>query len=84
MFLRTDKPIPKSTFYAKRKLSESQHADDTDDNMTSMSVFCDAEEKFSCEKSPHIDVDINFNDLELDCVNVEPTDNDTIQNDDKS
>ncbi|GBM05749.1 hypothetical protein AVEN_234201-1 [Araneus ventricosus] len=83
-FLRTDEPIPKSTFYSKRKLSESQHADDTDDN-TSMSAFCDAEEKFSCETSPHIDEDIHFNDLEFDCFNVDSTDcedNDTYQNDD--
>ncbi|GBN70636.1 hypothetical protein AVEN_91909-1 [Araneus ventricosus] len=84
-FLRTDEPIPKSTFYSKRKLSESQHADDTDDNTTSMSAFCDAEENFSCETSPHIDEDINFNDLEFDCINVDSTDyedNDTNQNDD--
>ncbi|GBM57674.1 hypothetical protein AVEN_222530-1 [Araneus ventricosus] len=83
-FLRTDEPIPKSTFYSKRKLSESQHADDTDDN-TSISAFCDAEEKFSCETSPHIDEDIHFNDLEFDCFNVDSTDcedNDTYQNDD--
>ncbi|GBM83089.1 hypothetical protein AVEN_73088-1 [Araneus ventricosus] len=53
--------------------------------MTSMSVFCDAEENFSCETSPHIDEDINFNGLEFDCINVESTDNednDTNQNDD--
>ncbi|GBM08248.1 hypothetical protein AVEN_236541-1 [Araneus ventricosus] len=83
-FLRTDEPIPKSTFYSKRKLSESQHADDTDDN-TSMSAFCDAEENFSCETSPHIDEDIHFKDLEFDCINVDSTDyedNDTSQNDD--
>ncbi|GBM82425.1 hypothetical protein AVEN_251364-1 [Araneus ventricosus] len=83
-FLRTDEPIPKSTFYYKRKLSESQHADDTDDN-TSMSAFCDAEENFSCETSPHIHEDIHFNDLEFDCISVDSTDyedNDTNQNDD--
>ncbi|GBO07429.1 hypothetical protein AVEN_58878-1, partial [Araneus ventricosus] len=83
-FLRTDEPIPKSTFYSKRKLSESQHADDTDDN-TSMSAFFDAEENISCEISPHIDEDINFSDLEFDCFNVYSTDyedNDTNQNDD--
>ncbi|GBN84372.1 hypothetical protein AVEN_81443-1 [Araneus ventricosus] len=82
-FLRTNEPILKSTFYAKRKLSESHHADDTDDNMTSMSVFCDAKENFSCETSPHIAEDINFNYLEFDCINlinVESADNDTNQN----
>ncbi|GBN39646.1 hypothetical protein AVEN_114650-1 [Araneus ventricosus] len=78
-FLRTDEPIPKLTFYAKRKLAERQHADE---NMTSMSVFCDVEENFSCKISPHIDEDIYFNDLEFDCINVESTDNDTNQNDD--
>ncbi|GBM10707.1 hypothetical protein AVEN_102-1 [Araneus ventricosus] len=84
-FLRTDEPILKSTFYAKRKLSESQHVDDTDYNMTSTSVFCYAEENSSRETSPHIDEDINFNDLEFDCINVESTDNednDTNLNDD--
>ncbi|GBN37224.1 hypothetical protein AVEN_89620-1 [Araneus ventricosus] len=53
--------------------------------MTSMSVFCDIEENFSCETSPHIDEDINFNDLEFDCINVDSNDNkdnDTNQNDD--
>ncbi|GBM82387.1 hypothetical protein AVEN_84816-1 [Araneus ventricosus] len=40
-----------------------------------MSAFCDAEESFSCETSPHIDEDINFNDLEFDCINVDSTDN---------
>ncbi|GBN34636.1 hypothetical protein AVEN_129381-1 [Araneus ventricosus] len=83
-FLRTDEPIRKSTFYSKIKISESQHADDTDDN-TSMSAFCDAEENFSCETSPHIDEEIHFNDLELDFINVDSTDyeyNDTSQNDD--
>ncbi|GBM37196.1 hypothetical protein AVEN_14967-1 [Araneus ventricosus] len=82
-FLRTDEPIPKSTFNSKRKLSESQNADDTDDN-TSMSAFFDAEENFSCETSSHIE-DINFNDLEFDCINVDSADyedNDTNQNDD--
>ncbi|GBN38352.1 hypothetical protein AVEN_123941-1 [Araneus ventricosus] len=83
--LRTDESIPKSTFYARRKLSESQHADDTDENMTSMSLFCDDEENFSCETSHHIDEDIKFNYLEFDCITVESTDNednDTNQNDD--
>ncbi|GBN34411.1 hypothetical protein AVEN_264020-1 [Araneus ventricosus] len=50
-----------------------------------MSAFCDAEENFSCETSPHIDEDINFSDLEFDCINVDSTDNednDTNQNDD--
>ncbi|GBO22817.1 hypothetical protein AVEN_4651-1, partial [Araneus ventricosus] len=50
-----------------------------------MSAFCDAEENFSCETSPHIDEDINCNDLESDCINVDSTDNeddDTNQNDD--
>ncbi|GBL88050.1 hypothetical protein AVEN_132801-1, partial [Araneus ventricosus] len=83
-FLRTDVPFLKSTFYSERKLSESQHADDTNGNTTSMSAFCDAEENFSCETSPHIDEDINCNDLEFDCINVDSTDNeddDTNQND---
>ncbi|GBN52731.1 hypothetical protein AVEN_244458-1 [Araneus ventricosus] len=54
--------------------------------MTSMSVFCDAEEKFSCEMSPHIAEDINFNYLEFDCINLinvesaDNEDNDTNQN----
>ncbi|GBL86018.1 hypothetical protein AVEN_89076-1 [Araneus ventricosus] len=70
-FLRTDEPIFKSTFYAKRQLPESQHA--ADDNMSS-----------TYKTSPHIDEDINFKDLEFDCINVESTDNednDTNQND---
>ncbi|GBN77817.1 hypothetical protein AVEN_123082-1 [Araneus ventricosus] len=48
-----------------------------------MSAFCDAEENYSCETSPHIDEDMNFNDLEFDCINVDSTDNednDTNQN----
>ncbi|GBN05448.1 hypothetical protein AVEN_162549-1 [Araneus ventricosus] len=84
-FLRTDEPILKSTFYSKRKLSECQHANDTNDNTTYLSAFCDAEENYSCETSPHIDEDINFTDLEFDCINVDSTDNgdnDTNQNDD--
>ncbi|GBO02702.1 hypothetical protein AVEN_177179-1 [Araneus ventricosus] len=84
-FLRTDEPFPKSIFYSKRKLSESQHADDTNDNTISMSAFCEAEENISCETSNHMDEDINFNDLEFDCINVDSTDNednDTNQNDD--
>ncbi|GBM92945.1 hypothetical protein AVEN_111532-1 [Araneus ventricosus] len=84
-FLRTDEPIPKSTFYAKKKLSENQHADDTDDNTISMSAFCDVQKNFSCETSHHIDQDIKLNDLEFDCITVESTDNednDTNQNDD--
>ncbi|GBM55745.1 hypothetical protein AVEN_190332-1 [Araneus ventricosus] len=49
-----------------------------------MSAFCDAAENFSCETSPHIGEDININDLESDCINVDSTDNednDTNQND---
>ncbi|GBM15710.1 hypothetical protein AVEN_262882-1 [Araneus ventricosus] len=50
-----------------------------------MSAFCDAKENFSCETSSHIDEDINFNNLEFDCIILDSSDyedNDTNQNDD--
>lgn len=84
-YIRTDEPVPKTTFYRKRKkISEIRHTDDIADNMTFTSSHCDTEEEnFSSLNSPPIEE--NLSDSEFDCISVESTaneDNYTFQSDD--